>query len=171
MNRLKPPQRFQDRDRSILALHVDHTFQDSSTETARRCQKNADRILAINRTKDAPEHSFRVLKIPWSTPPYPSRPAPGEPVEAVGRSARYRTLFDGLNGASMLFMGHHNDDQIETAIMRYRKGSGPLGLSGMRPARRLGMSSGKDGSLDFYGPDGMQTWICRPLLGFSKVRS
>jgi tRNA(Ile)-lysidine synthase len=58
-------------------------------------------------------------------------PAAGE---TSAREARYRWLFALRErlGASLLFTGHHADDQVETVLMRALEGSGPAGLAGMR---------------------------------------
>jgi tRNA(Ile)-lysidine synthase len=69
--------------------------------------------------------------------------------ETVARRARYawlREVQHGL-GAAYLVTAHHQDDQIETVVLRALRGSAPAGLAGI--AR-----SGRDG-------------LVRPLLPFT----
>jgi tRNA(Ile)-lysidine synthase len=77
---------------------------------------------------------------------------PGGP-EAAARSARYTALAAAGRrlGASMILLGHTEDDQAETVLLALTRGSGPRGLSGMPVIRRL---------------DGI--CFARPLLGLSR---
>ena len=95
----------------------------------------------------------------------------------MGRIARYRALFDVMKreDADVLFMAHHMDDQIETALMRQARQQEVgeqttlIGMAGMRPCRRWGMGNYPKTEMRYMGYEGMNRWICRPLLDFSKV--
>jgi len=160
------------RNLSLLALHVDHGFQNTSPQMAAACESFASQRFI----------PYRTLKIPWWEPPYPALPTiiQGSGVEEIARAARYNILFDAMTreGVSVLLVAHHLDDQIETGLMRIARGSGVIGASGMRPVRRWGMGSIKGaGSVNeelekwFYGVSGMSRWVSRPLLEFTKVRT
>ncbi|MGH7567792.1 MAG: tRNA lysidine(34) synthetase TilS [Gemmatimonadales bacterium] len=71
--------------------------------------------------------------------------------ETVARSARYGWLgaVQRRHRARYLVTAHHQDDQIETVLLRALRGSGPAGLAGM-PAR------GRGG-------------LVRPLLPFTRA--
>ena len=75
----------------------------------------------------------------------------GSPAETRARAARYRALrtVQRNGGARYLVTAHHQDDQVETVLLRVLKGSGVAGLAAM-PAT---------------GPGG----LTRPLLPFSRA--
>jgi tRNA(Ile)-lysidine synthase len=56
-------------------------------------------------------------------------------LEDAARRARYRFLRQIAQkiGASSIAVAHHADDQVETLVMHWLRGSGLAGLSGMRP--------------------------------------
>ncbi|MDU2239621.1 MAG: tRNA lysidine(34) synthetase TilS [Paenibacillus sp.] len=62
----------------------------------------------------------------------------GKGLELAAREKRYEYLHQVAEryGASSIALAHHADDQAETVLMRLLRGSGPSGLSGMRPKRR-----------------------------------
>ncbi|HET7249433.1 MAG TPA: tRNA lysidine(34) synthetase TilS [Gemmatimonadales bacterium] len=69
--------------------------------------------------------------------------------ETVARRARYAWLEDTRRrrGAEWIVTAHHQDDQVETVLLRALRGSAPAGLAGMASRSRGG--------------------IIRPLLGFT----
>ncbi len=75
------------------------------------------------------------------------RPRPARPATACSPTACRR------DGIEALALAHHLDDQAETLLHRIERGTGPDGLAGMAPTRRL---------------DGVT--LVRPLLGLPKER-
>ena len=69
--------------------------------------------------------------------------------ETRARAARYHALrlIARRHAARFILTAHHRDDQRETVLMRFLHGSGPSGLTGMRPRTRD---------------------LARPLLSFSR---
>lgn len=59
--------------------------------------------------------------------------------EAVARRARYRALATLARecGASYIATAHHADDQLETMLMRFIRGTGVRGLRGIASRRRM----------------------------------
>jgi hypothetical protein len=173
---------------TILSLHVNHNLQSDAKKMANVAGTAATRFKAV--------HSG--LRIPWDEPPFPPRPRMGgaaphanagvgadagadadagtgeAPIESVARTARYRLMFDEMRRrrVHVLATGHHADDQIETVLMRLGSGSTVLGLGGMRPVRRFGMAMGKNEcDYGWFGHEGLDRWIVRPLLDVPKVRN
>ncbi len=61
--------------------------------------------------------------------------------ETVARRARYAWLRDvqGRRGATYLVTAHHEDDQVETILLRALRGSAPAGLAGIAARARGGL--------------------------------
>jgi len=76
----------------------------------------------------------------------------GHGVEAAGRQARYAFLREVAHavGAQRICVGHTRDDQVETLVMRWLRGSALSGLVGMRP---------------------LADDIARPLLGLTRAQT
>ena len=81
-------------------------------------------------------------------------------MESEARQARYRLMGDWLakNKIATLFVGHNQDDQVETFLLRLARGSGLDGLSGMAARAPWPL------------PGFPQLLVARPMLGFSRDR-
>lgn len=91
-------------------------------------------------------------------------------VEEAARRARYDFLarVAAATGSSTIAVGHNADDQAETVLMHFLRGSGIAGLRGMRPRTRLGDYR----LLEEPGvPADAQPelWLVRPLLETSRA--
>ena len=64
----------------------------------------------------------------------------GGGIESAAREHRYRAFERYLPPFSVLFVGHHKDDQVETFFLRLLRGSGSKGLTGIPYKRPLGNS-------------------------------
>ena len=118
----------------LTAIHVNHNVQKDSHEwkdfCAEMCKEN--QIKFISRTLRKKNNSISNL-------------------EKKLREERYKIFQNILDKNSILFMGHHLDDVIETFFLRALRGSGIDGLSSIPEQRSLG-----DGKL------------IRPFLNVSK---
>ena len=76
-------------------------------------------------------------------------------IHVEARKARYKLLLAACRkqGIESLYVAHHQDDQAETILMRFAKGSGIDGLAGMAPETEQ---------------DGVK--IIRPFLVYPKAR-
>jgi tRNA(Ile)-lysidine synthase len=88
-----------------------------------------------------------------------SGPHPKKGIEAAAREARYRLLGAWLKKRKLatLYVGHHEDDQAETFLLRLARGSGLDGLSAMRPLAA------------YPHPDFPGLSVARPLLTLSRA--
>ena len=75
--------------------------------------------------------------------------------EACGREARYIKFAETMVKNGLLVVAHHRSDQAETLMYRLLRGSGTLGLGGMRAFTQL-----KFGEHELS--------VCRPFLSISK---
>ena len=64
-------------------------------------------------------------------------------VEEAARDMRYSALerLAGKLNAKKIALGHTASDQVETVLMHLLRGSGPQGLSGISPVRKLGSTA------------------------------
>ncbi|MDG1049912.1 MAG: tRNA lysidine(34) synthetase TilS [Planctomycetota bacterium] len=136
----------------VLAVHVDHRLRgDESHDDAAFCA----RLCAK-------------LGIPFARRVAEVDPRGGD-VEARAREGRYKALASEASaaGISVLLTGHHEDDAVETLLMRWMRGSDLGGLAGLRREAVLGKGHGA--SKD--APTGMR--VLRPLMGMRReeVRS
>ncbi len=101
----------------LRVVHFDHGIDPASADVAHRVQRLADR---------------------YGLPTEFGEGQLGESAsETIARRARLR-WFRGLllhYRPAVLATGHHADDQVETVLMRFLKGSGPAGLAGIAERR------------------------------------
>ncbi len=98
----------------------------------------------------------------------------GLSLEEAARHARYRFLakVTASAGAHVIAVGHNADDQAETVLMHFLRGSGVAGLRGMSPKAQLadyrlieGAQATAAGGHDTWSG----LWLVRPLLAVSRT--
>ena len=101
-----------------VVAHVDHGILPDSGTLVRRVERLA-------REAGLPFESVALTLGPETT-------------ETRARAARYQALrqIARRHAARFILTAHHRDDQRETVLMRFLHGSGPSGLTGMRPRTR-----------------------------------
>ncbi|MCY4155394.1 MAG: tRNA lysidine(34) synthetase TilS [Gammaproteobacteria bacterium] len=120
----------------VRAVHVNHNIHPHSQDWARHCRA----------TCQALEVELTVLDVDASAP---GRESP----ENWAREKRYGALREILAADEVLLTAHHQDDQLETLLLRLLRGAGVLGLAAMRPLRE-------------FGPG----FHARPLLHYSRAQ-
>ena len=105
----------------IKALHINHNIQRESRAWAGHCRDTC-RALGVE---------FDVIDVDAA------RPGKESP-ESWARQLRYAAIENVLTEGEILLTAHHQDDQLETLLLRLLRGSGVLGLASMRPVRPFG---------------------------------
>ncbi|HVW09842.1 MAG TPA: tRNA lysidine(34) synthetase TilS [Bryobacteraceae bacterium] len=107
---------------AVAVLHVNHQL--------RGMESDADEAF-VRDLAAARDLSFHAAALP---------PAPGN-IEQEARRLRYKFFADAIeNGiCSHVATGHTLDDQAETVLFRFLRGSGAAGLSGIRPETESGL--------------------------------
>ena len=114
----------------LRALHVDHGLHSNSPRWSAQC-----RALGAS------------LGVPVDILPAKVRPGRGVSLEAAARDARYSLLAAHLAPGEVLLTAHHEDDQLETALLQLFRGSGLAGIAAMAELSRFAAG-----------------WLARPLL-------
>jgi tRNA(Ile)-lysidine synthase len=127
----------------LVVAHLDHGLRPSSAAEA-----EAVRGMAVAR--GLASHIERIDVAGQAR-------AGGLSLEEAGRAARYDFFarVARAEGARVIAVGHHVDDQVETILMHLLRGAGPGGLRGMPVAGPL------------PGQPGL--WLLRPLLAVDRA--
>jgi tRNA(Ile)-lysidine synthase len=116
----------------LSALHINHQTQNTSSEWEQDCEKLCQKLSIM----------YESVKIKVKVE--------DQGFEAAARVARQK-VFQQLESGTVLILGHHADDQVETVLFRIFRGTGIKGLAGMKRISR-------HGDLIFI----------RPLMGLNK---
>ena len=117
---------------ALAVIHVNHQLMPESDHWQQHCMQQAEQL-------DLPIQCVKVQVQPR-----------GEGLESAAREARYQAFYTWVQPGERLFLAHHGDDQVETLLYRFARGTGVEGLVGLRPMR---IDHGRH--------------LLRPLLGFS----
>ena len=119
---------------ALIALHVNHQLQDQADDWQLHCQHQSEQLGV----------TFIAEKVSVCCEARQS-------LEEQARLARYSCFEQHLQEGDLLLMGHHQDDQAETLMLRLLRGSGAKGLRAMSVSRPLAKG-----------------FLCRPLLTTSR---
>jgi tRNA(Ile)-lysidine synthase len=117
----------------VSAIYIDHQLDDNSSQWGEHCRSICHKLsipLVIRKVDiDGGDQG----------------------IEAAAREARYK-IFESLLGPhDLLLMAHHQNDQVETLLLRLMRGSGVHGAAAIPELRALG-----------------EGWLARPLLAFTR---
>ncbi len=136
------------------AVHVDHNLRgEESRGDARFCA-----------------NLCRALGVPFTTVAVELDPGSGS-LEARAREARYRVLIDEAlrTGHATIVTGHHSDDQVETLLMRWIRGTHLPGLAGLRARVEVDPSKAFGGSEYASGDPTEKVIVARPLISMRRA--
>jgi tRNA(Ile)-lysidine synthase len=105
---------------TVQAVHVHHGYSRNADTWARYCQALCEQLnieCLIERVAVTSD---------------------GEGWEAAARHARYQAFQAHLPVGGVLLLAHHQDDQLETLVMRLRQSKNTMSLAGIPKSRRLG---------------------------------
>lgn len=105
---------------TLSAIHINHQL----SPNAGQWQQQVECLCAS-------------LNIPLNTVNVAVNPA-GQGVEQAARQARYQAFEQLLQAGDVLAVGHHQNDQAETLLLRLMRGAGVQGLAAMPVERPLG---------------------------------
>ena len=118
----------------LRAIHFNHNLTDVSHSWAQFCKKFCNQ-LNVNLDTYSLKINLRE----------------GFGIEAAARKARYQKLRKSIQKDEYLMTAHHQDDQLETILLRMARGTGIEGLQGIQRQFDFG-----------------QGIILRPLLDFTR---
>lgn len=131
--------------RNLVVAHFNHRLRGKASETdatfVEKLAKNLDLPIEIG--------AADVRKLATSRK---------SSVETAAREARYGFLAETArkHRTRAVVLAHHADDQIETCLFNFLRGSGIAGLSGMKPSTKRVV-------------DGVELELLRPLLAMPKA--
>ncbi len=121
LNRLKKKRRL-----FLHLAHLNHMLRDDEAEADNIFVKNLAKRLSLSVTCESIKVKDFAFEAKLS-------------LEEAARKVRYNFLLrvGKENSASKIALGHNRDDQAETVLMRFLRGSGISGLRGIPPTRKL----------------------------------
>ncbi|WP_404339282.1 tRNA lysidine(34) synthetase TilS [Pseudoalteromonas mariniglutinosa] len=105
---------------TVHAVYVNHGLSEYANDWQQFCQQLCDS-----------------LQIPFQAVSVIITQKPRSSLEALAREARYQALDQTSIADSILLLGQHLNDQLETFLLRLKRGSGLQGLASMRQTRTL----------------------------------
>lgn len=120
----------------LEAIYIDHGLSSNAKAWGDFCQRLCQQLaVPLQRS------SVSIEKKPRTS------------VEAQAREARYKALDAAAQPGFAIVLGQHGDDQLETFLLRLKRGSGLLGLGAMQA--HIQLSSGRS--------------CIRPMLGMARA--
>ncbi len=123
-------------DVELAAIHVNHGLSPNADRWTEYCKLLCQKLgVALEVKRVAIEHQSR------------------HGIEQLARQARWQALFDVAKPDDVIWLGHHQDDQVETLLLKLLRGAGVRGAAAMQ-----GFSTQQS------------RYLLRPLLELPKQR-
>jgi tRNA(Ile)-lysidine synthase len=114
----------QSKNISLEAVYINHGLSEQASTWQKFCKELCNS-----------------LDIPFKSKSLTIELKPRQSLEAVARDLRYKALDELAQKDNIILLGQHADDQLETFLLRLKRGSGLTGLSAMRD--EITLSSGR----------------------------
>ena len=102
----------------IRSMHINHNLSPQSKNYENHCTKMTNELKI--------DHENIAIKIDSLSN-----------IEEQCRKKRYSSLTESCNSDEVIFTAHHEEDQVETFLLRLIRGSGARGLSSMKPKTKF----------------------------------
>ncbi len=104
-------------EQTLHAIHVNHAYTKDADTWQQHCQEQCD-----------------ALGVPLVVAKMDAQNLAHKPqsLEAYWRDARYQLIKDHTQSEDLICLAHHQEDQVETVLMRLLRGSGAKGLAAMK---------------------------------------
>jgi len=136
----------------LQVIHVDHQLHPDSAVWADHCR-----------------HQAETLQLPIAVHRVDTTAFDRGSIEQRARRARYQVFEAVLEPGDVLLMAHHQDDQVETLLLRMLRGSGSRGLGAMPAARPLAagqllrpLLTSPRSALEHYANEQQLQWVEDP---------
>jgi tRNA(Ile)-lysidine synthase len=130
---------------SLSAIHIHHGLSDNADLWQEHCAAVCEQ-----------------LAVPLQSAKIELKKQPRQSLEALAREARYAKLQTLAPNHSIILLGQHQDDQLETVLLQLKRGAGPKGLAAM--ARQWQVSTDKNSET------GKSVNYFRPLLDITQAQ-
>lgn len=104
----------------VIAIHIHHGLSDHANAWQRLCEQQCQKLGVQFLSQRVSVHTETGS------------------IEQSARLARYEVFKQFIMAGDALLLGHHQDDQVETFMMRLMRGSGMTGLTAMETERAVG---------------------------------
>lgn len=130
--------------RDLTVCHINHGLR------AGEAAADSEFVRTIAKNCGLPFHSMEVDVKAHSA-------ETSQSIETAARELRYRCFAEIASSLDCprVMLGHHADDQVETILMNFFRGSGTRGISGMCPVRERSVN-------------GTKLTLIRPMLSVSR---
>jgi len=123
---------------SMVLLHLCQAFCQSHLLEMKALYVHHGLSINADAWQAHAQHSCSSLNIPFYAEAVHVVEKARHSIEEQARIARYAAFEKHSDETTIILLGHHANDQLETVLLRLQRGAGSLGLAGMAESRLLG---------------------------------